>query len=142
MQSYLTNHDDRLSKLEQTLSTMKSSVVTTQSTNSGIIAEKRRINSVIDQQESTISELNHEVQVSSLRAKTIESSVESRMGELEERINEIRESNLNADVPPNVIHSLSDVIMEGAPSTVMELLSKGLKDYLKLYVLNGSPMMR
>ena len=49
MQSYLTNHDDRLSKLEQTLSTMKSSVVTTQSTNSGIIAEKRRINSVIDQ---------------------------------------------------------------------------------------------
>ena len=53
----------------------------------------------------------------------MESSVESRMGELEERIKEIRDSNLNADIPPNAIHSLSDVIMEGAPSTVMELLS-------------------
>ena len=97
---------------------------------------------MIGQQESTVYNLNQEAQVSDRRARTMQSSVESRMGELEERINEIRESNLNADVPPNVIHSLSDVIMEGAPSTVMELLSKGLKDYLKLYVLNGSPMMR
>ena len=51
------------------------------------------------------------MQVSSLRAETMEFSGESKMGELEEMINEIRESNLNANVPPNVIHSLSDVII-------------------------------
>ena len=69
---------------------MKSSVSTTQSSNSGIQAEQKRINPVIDQQENTISRLSKEVQLSSLRTETVESSVESKMGELEERINEIR----------------------------------------------------
>ena len=50
------------------------------------------------------------------------------MGELEERINEIRESNLNADVPPNVIHSLNDMIIEGALSTVLEFLSQRVEE--------------
>ena len=50
------------------------------------------------------------------------------MGELEERINEIKESNFNSDIPPNVIHSLSDIIMEGAPSTVIELLSQQVEE--------------
>ena len=79
------SHADRLSKLEQTLSTMKSSIVTTLSIISGILAEQRRINSVLNQQESTIYKLNQEVQVSCLRAETMESSVENRMGESEER---------------------------------------------------------
>ena len=53
--AYLSNHDDRLSKLEQTLSTMKSSIVTMQATNSGMLAEQRRINSALDHQKRTIS---------------------------------------------------------------------------------------
>ena len=61
----------------------------------------------------------------------MESSVESRMGELEEKLNEIRDSYLNADISQNCIHPLSDVIMEGALSTVMELLSQWVEDYLR-----------
>ena len=136
MRTHLTNHDERLSKLAQTLSTMKSSVSTTQSSNSGIQAEQKRINPVIDQQENTISRLSKEVQLSSLRTETVESSVESKMGELEERINEIRESNLNADVPPNVIHSLNDMIIEGALSTVLEFLSQRVEE-LSLVICSG-----
>ena len=71
MRTHLTNHDERLSKLAQTLSTMKSSVSTTQSSNSGIQAEQKRINPVIDQQENTISRLSKEVQLSSLRTETV-----------------------------------------------------------------------
>ena len=63
-----------------------------------------------------------------MKTETLESSVQSKIGELEERIHEIRESYLNADVPPNVIHFLSDVIMEGALSTVMELLSQWVEE--------------
>ena len=53
------------------------------------------------------------------------------MGELEENLNEIRDSYLNADISQNCIHPLSDVIMEGALSTVMELLSQWDEDYLR-----------
>ena len=41
MRAHLSDHDDRLSKLEHTLLTMKSSVETAQAINSGIVAEQK-----------------------------------------------------------------------------------------------------
>ena len=41
------------------------------------------------------------------------SSMEKKMGELEDRMEEIKQSSLNSEIPPNVVHSLSDIIMEG-----------------------------
>ena len=34
-------------------------------------------------------------------------------------MNEIKESNMNSAIPPNVVSSLNDIIMEGALSTVI-----------------------
>ena len=87
---------------------------------------------MIGQQESTVYNLNQEAQVSDRRARTMQSSVESRMGELEERINEIRDSGINFGIPPGVIQSLSDTIMYRAPSTAVELLSQRIDEFTQV----------
>ena len=106
MRTYLTGHDDRLSKLKHTLSTMRSSVGTAQAIYSEIGKVQKTISSVIDQQESTSYNLNQEAQASDRRARSMQSSVERRMGELGERINEIRDSDVNSGIPPSIINSL------------------------------------
>ena len=83
---------------------------------------------MIGQQEITVYNLNQEAKVSDWRARTMQSSVEGRMGELEERINEIRDSDMNSGITPGVIQSLSDMIMNGAPSTAVELLSQQIDE--------------
>ena len=50
------------------------------------------------------------------------------MGELEERINEIKESNMNSEIPPNAVSSLNDIIMEGAPSTIIEVIRQQVEE--------------
>ena len=97
---------------------------TAQAINSEIGAEQKMISSLIDQQESTVYKLNQEAQVSDRIAKTMQSSVERGMGELGERINEIRDSDMNFVIPLSVIHSLSVRIMDGAPSIAVKLLSQ------------------
>ena len=67
---------------------------------------QKTISSVIDQQESTSYNLNQEAQASDRRARSMQSSVERRMGELGERINEIRDSDVNSGIPPSIINSL------------------------------------
>ena len=104
--TFLPGHDDRLSKLEHILSTMRSSVGTAQAIYSEIGKVQKTISSVIDQQESTSYNLNQEAQASDRRARSMQSSVERRMGELGERINEIRDSDVNSGIPPSIINSL------------------------------------
>ena len=82
---------------------------------------------MVDQQESLVYNLNQEALVSGRRARTIQSSVESRMGELGERMNEIRDADLNTSIPPGVDHSLSNTIMDGELSAV-ELLSQRIDE--------------
>ena len=50
------------------------------------------------------------------------------MGELEDRMNEIKEANLNSEISPNVVSSLNDIIMEGAPSTVIEVIRQQVEE--------------
>ena len=50
------------------------------------------------------------------------------MKEFEDRINEIKQSNVNAEVPSDVVNSLNDIIMEGTPSTVIEVLRQEVKE--------------
>ena len=50
------------------------------------------------------------------------SSMEKKIGELEDRMNEIEQSNMNAEIPSNVVDLLNDIIMEGAPSTIIEVI--------------------
>ena len=91
---------------------MNTSIQTTQSLSLGAQDECRRINAKVIQHESIIPRLNHEVM---LRVNAVISSVEKKMGELEDRMEEIKQSNMNAEIPQNVVDSLNDIIMEGAP---------------------------
>ena len=122
--SRLTNHEDRLSKLEYELSAMNSSILTTQSLNSEIRMGYRRFNFLLEQHENIIPTLNLEVQLTSQRVNAVESSIKKKIQELEERMKEIRESNLNSEIPPKVINSLSSIIMVGAPSTIIEYITQ------------------
>ena len=45
------------------------------------------------------------------------------MGELGERMNEIRDAKMNSSIP-SVHHSLNNTIIDGAPSTAEQLLSQ------------------
>ena len=58
---------------------------------------------MVDQQENLVSNLNHEAMVSSKRVRTTQPSVESRMRELGNRIEEIRDFDMNERIPPGVI---------------------------------------
>ena len=74
---HLSGHDDMLSKLEQTLSTLRSSLRKAQAVSSEIGMKQSRMSSMVDHHENLVSNLNHEALV----ARTTQSSVESRMGE-------------------------------------------------------------
>ena len=50
------------------------------------------------------------------------SSVEERMRYFEVWINEVKESNMNTEVPMEIVNSLNDITMEGAPSTIIEVI--------------------
>ena len=107
---------------------MNTSIQMTQSLSSGAQAECRRINSIIIQHESIIPILSQEVQVSSQRVNSVISSVENKMRELEDRMNEIKESDKNSEIPPNIVSSLNDIIVEGAPSTIIEVIRQQVEE--------------
>ena len=94
----------------------------------GIQAEHIRIEALVTQHESCIPRLSHEVEISSQRVNTGMSSVEERLSEFEARINEIKQSNMNAEVPLDIVNPLNDVIMEGAPSTIIEVIRQQGKE--------------
>ena len=75
MRAHLSDHDDRLSKLEQTLSAIKSSLGKTQAASSELGMKQSKICSLVNQQENVVSNLNQEVLVSSKRARDKQSSV-------------------------------------------------------------------
>ena len=54
------------------------------------------------------------------------------MGELEDRMNEIKELNVNSEIPPNVVSSLNNIIMEGTPSTIIEVIRQQVEDVLQV----------
>ena len=87
---------------------------------------------MINQQENLVGNLNQEVLVSSKRARDVQSSVENRMRELGNRIEEIRGVDINAGISHGVIQSLSNTLMGGAPSIAIELLNQQLDDLTKL----------
>ena len=62
------------------------------------------------------------MKISSQRVNTVMSSVEERMRDFEARLNEVKQSTMNTVVPLDIVNSLNDIIMEGAPSTSIEVI--------------------
>ena len=50
------------------------------------------------------------------------------MREFEVRINEIKQFNMNEEVPLDVVNSLNDIIMDSAPSTIIEVIRQQVKE--------------
>ena len=126
MGSQHTSHKDRLLKLEHNLSAMNTAIQNTQSLNLGV--EHRRIEAMVAQQESNIPRLSHEAEISSQKVNTVMSFVEERMREFKARMNDFKQSNMNVEVPLNIVNSLNDIIMEGAPSTIIEVIRQKIEE--------------
>ena len=99
MGSRHTSHEDRLLKLEHNLSAMKTAIQNTQSLNLGVQVGHRRIEAMIAQHESIIARLSHEVEISTHKVNTVVSFMDERMREFEDRMNKIKQSNMNMEVP-------------------------------------------
>ena len=101
---------------------MNTAIQKNQSLTLEIQAEYRRINAIVTQHENLIPRFNHEVKISSQIVNTVLSSVEERMRDFQVWINEVKQSNMNTEVPMEIVNSLNDIIMEGAPSTIIEVI--------------------
>ena len=50
------------------------------------------------------------------------------MRELEDGMNEIKQSNMKAEILSNVENSLNYIIMEGTPSTIIKVISQQVEE--------------
>ena len=107
---------------------MNTAIQNTQSLNLGVQAEQRRIEAMVAQHESIIPRLSHQVEISSQKVNTVVSFVEERIREFEDRMKELRQSNVNTEVPSDIVNSLNDIIMEGAPSTIIEVIRQKIEE--------------
>ena len=55
-------------------------------------------------------------------------SVEEKIRELKLRMIETMQSNMNAEVPSNIVNSLNDIIMEGTPPTIIEVIRQQVEE--------------
>ena len=95
----------------------------------GLQAECRRIDTTVTQHENTLSRLHHEVKTSSrkMNSSTVLSSVEERMREFEVWINKVKQSNMNTEIPMEIVNSLNDIIQESASSAVIEVMRQQVR---------------
>ena len=56
------------------------------------------------------------------------SSVEERMKEFEIWINEVRQSNMDAEIPMEIVNSLKEIIQDSAPSVAIEKMQQQVKE--------------
>ena len=131
MASRNSNQEERLLKIEHSLLTMNSAIQKSQSLTLGIQAEQRRSEALVTQHEYIIPRLNHEVEISSQRVNTVLSPVEERMRDFEV-INKVKQSNMNMEVPGEIVNSLNDIIMEGAPSTISEVIRQRVAELFQV----------
>ena len=50
------------------------------------------------------------------------------IAEFEAGINEIKQSNINMEVPLDIVNLLNDIIMEGALSTIIEVIRQQVEE--------------
>ena len=83
---------------------------------------------IITQHETIIPRLRLEVETSSRRVNSVLSSVEERMKEFEIWIYEVRQSNMDAGIPLEIVNSLNEIIQESAPSVAVEIMRQQVQE--------------
>ena len=94
----------------------------------GLQAECRRIDAIVTQHETTLPRLSHKVETSSRRVNTVLLSVEERMREFETWINEVRKSNINTEIPMEMVNSLNKIIQDSALSAVVKVMRQQVRE--------------
>ena len=107
---------------------MNTAIQNTQSLILGVQAEHKRIEAMVSQHESNFPRLSHQVELSLQKVNNVMSSMEEKMRELDDGMNEIKQSNMNAEIPSNLVNSLNDIIMEGAPSTIIHVIRQQVEE--------------
>ena len=135
MTSRYKSQEERILSLEHSLLAMNNSIQGSQLLFLGLQVEYRRMDAIITQHEALIPGLRHEVETSSRRVNTVFSSVEERMKEFEICINEVRQSNMNTEIPMKIVNYLNEIIQEGAPSAVFKVMRQQVRE-LSLVIQN------
>ena len=128
MSSICNNQDEILLKIEHSLLAIKPAIQGFHFLFLGLQAECRRIEAMVTQHETNMQRLCHEVETSSRRVNAVLSSVEERMREFETWINEVRQTNINTELPMEIVNSLNKIIQESAPSAVLKVMRQQLRE--------------
>ena len=82
---------------------------------------------IVTQHETIILRLHLEVESSCRRINSNLSSVEERMKEFEAWINEVRQTNMDTEIPMEIVNSLNEIIQESATSVVIKIMRQQVK---------------
>ena len=72
--------------------------------------------------ETSIPRLRLKVESSSRSVNSVLSSVEERIKEFESWINEVRQSNMDTEIPMKIVNNLNEIIQESAPSVAVKIM--------------------
>ena len=102
MKTLLTSQEQRVRRLEEGFSTVRSSNLRIESLECEIQEACQRKRSVSNKNEVMLPGLFSKAQVSSLRVKTVEFNVEHRLAEMDNKLQKIMEIGLNSRPLPRV----------------------------------------
>ena len=68
------------------------------------------------------------METSSWRDNTVLSLVEERTRDFKIWINEVRQSSMNTEIPMEIVNSLDEIIQEGAPLDVVEMMRQQVRE--------------
>ena len=129
MKTLLTSQEQRVRRLEEGFSAVRSSNLRIESLEFEIQEACQRVCSVSKKNENLLPGLLSKAQASSLRVKTVEFIVEHRLAEMDNKLQKIMEIGLNSRPLPRVVNNVNNTILHGAPSTVLEYVSLEIEEF-------------
>ena len=115
-----SNQEERILSLEHHLLVMNNTIQGSQISYLGLQAQFRRLDEMVTWHETIVPRLRLEVESSSQRVNSVLTSVEERMKEFETWINEVRQTDMDTEIPMEIVNSLTKIIQEALPSVALE----------------------
>ena len=128
MKTLLTSQEQRVRRLEEGFSAVRSSNLRIESLECEIQEACQRLRSVSKKHENMLPGLFSKAQASSLRVKTVKFNVEHRLAEMDNKLQKIMEIGLNSRPLPRVVNDVNSTIIQGAPSMVLKYVSLEIEE--------------
>ena len=110
------NQEERILSLEHHLLGMNNTIQGSQTFFLGLQAKFRRLYDMVTRHETVIPGLHVEVESSLQRINSILTRVE----EFQTWINQVKQTNMNGEIPMKIVNSMNEVIQDNAPSVTVE----------------------